>query len=294
MKTRIISGAVAIALLIVVLILSDTIVFNIAFGLIAALMVYEMARAKKLDKEYGYLGVSAVFAFICPVIVYFLPNIAPLLSDHTSRFTRHSAYLALAAAPYIAVAFAYIVIVTAILLARHKSIKIGDFYTCTAYVLLICGCMHSICFIVKETLFIFLIFAFMGAWVADTGAYFAGTFFGKHRLCPEISPKKTIEGLAGGAIANAIVFAAATSFWNPSIKDAKFSPIAMAIVGVICCFLGLLGDLTASLIKRECGIKDYGNIMPGHGGAMDRFDSLIYIAPFMLIMVTAGEELLKL
>ena len=138
---------------------------------------------------------------------------------------------------------------------------------------------------------IYLVFTFMGAWVSDSGAYFVGTFFGKHKLCPSISPKKTVEGLIGGAVTNALAFAALALFANNYLLDIKLRISVFAIIGVICCILGLLGDLTASLIKRECGIKDYGNIMPGHGGAMDRFDSVVYIAPFMLFVLTIGSEI---
>lgn len=256
--------------MIAVMLLRDTLIFNFAFGLVAVLMTYELCKAKKLDGEYAYLGLSAAFVLLTPIAAHFWGNIAAL------------------AGLYIMAAFAYIVMVTAILLVRHKTVKSGDFYTCTAYNLLICGCICSVC--VLETYA--LIFAFMGAWVADTGAYFAGTFFGKHKLCPEISPKKTVEGLIGGILANAIAFAGYAAWLNRGAVDGKLNLFTCAVVGAVCCLLGLLGDLTASLIKRECGIKDYGNIMPGHGGAMDRFDSLIYIAPFMLMMMTAGSGIM--
>lgn len=270
MKTRIISGAVGIAILIAVMFTRGTLVFNAAFGLVAVLITYELCKAKKLDKEHAYLGLSAAFALLTPIGAHFAGDIAAL------------------AGLYIMAAFAYIVMVTAVLLFRHKTVKSGGFYTCTAYNLLICGCIISVCRLETYA----LIFAFMGAWVADTGAYFAGTFLGKHKLCPEISPKKTVEGLIGGILANAAAFTGYAAWLNRGAVGDRLNLFTCAAVGAVCCLLGLLGDLTASLIKRECGIKDYGNIMPGHGGAMDRFDSLIYIAPFMLMMVTAGSEIM--
>lgn len=275
MKTRIISGAVALVLLAGLIALHSTVIFNIGFGLIGALMVYEILRAEKLDKEYAILIPGLLFAFISPVAVFFTDIIIP---DGETGL-RDIALL------YIIAAFAYIVTVTAILLWRHKNIKTGPFSLSTYYALLITACMSSLCGTVKlagNAAVCCLIFTFMGSWVADSGAYFAGTFFGKHKLCPEISPKKTVEGLIGGAITNGIAFAAFAFGANAILGDEIFSPIIFALLGIVCCFLGLLGDLTASLIKRECGIKDYGNIMPGHGGAMDRFDSVIYVAPFML------------
>ena len=264
MKTRIISGAVGIALLAAVLWFRTTIVFNIAVGLVAALMVYELCRAEKLEKEYLLTFTGALFALACPILVKF--------------------YEGPAFNPYIAAAFAYIVIWQTVLLKRHKKTELGRFFAAEAYTLIIVFSMTSFSLLGKRSDgFVGLmpiILTCLGAWVADSGAYFAGTFLGKHKLCPDISPKKTVEGLIGGALANAIVFAVMPLFMIAD-KPVILGCIAYAVIGVICCFLGLLGDLTASLIKRDCGIKDYGNIMPGHGGALDRFDSIIYIAPFI-------------
>lgn len=267
MKTRIISGAVGIALLVAVLWFRTTIVFNIAVGLIAALMVYELCRAEKLEKEYALVITGVLFAIACPILVKF--------------------YEGSALNPYIIAASAYIVIWQTVLLWRHKNVEIGRFFAAEAYTLLITFSMTCFAHLAKDSDgfvgLIPIILTCLGAWVADSGAYFAGTFLGKHKLCPDISPKKTVEGLIGGAIANAVVFGIIPLFMIAD-KPVIIGCIAYAVIGVICCFLGLLGDLTASLIKRDCGIKDYGNIMPGHGGALDRFDSIIYIAPFIFFI----------
>lgn len=293
MKTRIISGAVALVLLVIIILLHSTVVFNIGFGLVGALMVYELSRAEKLEKEYAFWELSAVYALLTPVSVYFSADLTSSLTESATRFDRSAARLFPLILPYIAASFAYIVIITVVLLIRHTKISTGAFYPCTAYTLLISACMSSLCGIVKifpKYAVVFLAFTFMGAWIADSGAYFAGTFFGKHKLCPLISPKKTVEGLIGGALTNALAFAALAVFANSRYEDLNLNVMISALIGVACCILGLVGDLTASLIKRECDIKDYGNIMPGHGGAMDRFDSVVYVAPFMLMafaLVTA-------
>lgn len=264
MRTRIISGAVGIALLAVILWLRTTIVFNIAVGLIAALMVYELCRAEKLEKEYTLVIAVAIFAIACPILIKFYAG--PVIRL------------------YIIAAFAYIVIWQTVLLWRHKKVELGRFFAAESYSLLIVFSMTCFASLAKDSDgfagLMPIILTCLGAWAADTGAYFAGTFLGKHKLCPDISPKKTIEGLIGGALANAVVFAIMPLFMIAD-KPVILGCIAYAVIGVICCFLGLLGDLTASLIKRDCGIKDYGSIMPGHGGALDRFDSIIYIAPFI-------------
>jgi phosphatidate cytidylyltransferase len=120
------------------------------------------------------------------------------------------------------------------------------------------------------------------AWLNDTCAYFSGYFFGKRKLCPEISPKKTVEGAIGGVFGDVIVscilafvFSVATGYSVNWISFVIFVPIGAVIA--------ILGDLCASIIKRQLGIKDYGKIMPGHGGIMDRFDSWIFVAPVLYI-----------
>ena len=115
-----------------------------------------------------------------------------------------------------------------------------------------------------------------GAWIADTGAYFSGVALGKHKLCPEISPKKTIEGFIGGILTTGIVYAVAFGVRFGFIVQ---NVLIAFILGIVCAVIGTLGDLSASMVKRQIGFKDYGNIMPGHGGLMDRFDSVLFVLP---------------
>ena len=286
MKTRIISGAVALLLLVIIILLRGTVVFNIGFGLVGALMAYELYRAEKLEKEYALLLPSVIFALVWPILTYFVPSGRLFAEIGVEGDPSSAQKLAFTAFLYIIAAFAYIVIITTVLLFHHKTVSGGKFYLCALYTLLIAACMGSLCDIVRffgDASVLCLALTFMGSWVADSGAYFAGTLFGKHKLCPSISPKKTVEGLIGGAVTNAAVFAIFAAVVNALRNDISMNIPFYAAIGVICCLLGLLGDLTASLIKRECEIKDFGNIMPGHGGAMDRFDSVVYVAPFMLL-----------
>ncbi|MGN1133928.1 MAG: phosphatidate cytidylyltransferase, partial [Oscillospiraceae bacterium] len=127
-----------------------------------------------------------------------------------------------------------------------------------------------------------------GSWLADSGAYFAGTFFGKTPLCPKISPKKTVEGVIGGVVTNGVLFLIIGLVYEYLLDGAPLHYVVMILSGMICALIGLVGDLTASVIKRQHGIKDYGNIMPGHGGVMDRFDSVLLVAPFMYFVFSQG------
>jgi phosphatidate cytidylyltransferase len=116
---------------------------------------------------------------------------------------------------------------------------------------------------------------FITAFATDTFAYFTGVFIGKTKLCPNISPKKTIEGSVGGILGCIISSGIFASFVAPQMI------IHCLILGFIGSIVAQLGDLTASMFKRYVGIKDYGKIMPGHGGVLDRFDSILFTAPFI-------------
>ena len=125
------------------------------------------------------------------------------------------------------------------------------------------------------------------AWISDTGAYFSGKFFGKSKLCPEISPKKTLEGFVGGilfcltcVILTAFIF---NNFVFPEKQKINYVlVIALALIGSL---ISSLGDLCFSAVKRRCGVKDFGNLMPGHGGVLDRFDSVIFVVPYVYLFL---------
>ncbi|MGB9678636.1 MAG: phosphatidate cytidylyltransferase [Thermoanaerobacteraceae bacterium] len=120
-------------------------------------------------------------------------------------------------------------------------------------------------------------FVFIVSWFTDTFAYFTGVYFGKTKLIPSISPHKTIEGSIGGllgSIIGSIIFL----LIFPDIKLSIYLTVILSLTGSI---VAQTGDLVASAIKRNCHLKDYGNIIPGHGGILDRFDSIIFVSPFI-------------
>lgn len=116
---------------------------------------------------------------------------------------------------------------------------------------------------------------FITAFGTDVFAYFTGVFLGKHKLCPKISPKKTIEGSVGGIIGSALLSGVFGYLFAPEIW------IHCVVIGLLGSVAAQAGDLTASAFKRKLGIKDYGNLIPGHGGVLDRFDSVLFTAPFV-------------
>ena len=123
---------------------------------------------------------------------------------------------------------------------------------------------------------------FLAAFGCDTGAYFAGVRFGKHKLCPTLSPKKTIEGSIGG-IVTATMLSLVYGLWVESAYPLEGANILLlcGLTGFFGSLLAQVGDLAASSFKRQTGIKDYGKLMPGHGGVLDRFDSVLLTAPVL-------------
>jgi len=130
----------------------------------------------------------------------------------------------------------------------------------------------------------YILFVFCGAFISDTCAFLVGSKFGKTKLAPDISPNKTIEGSIGGIIGVLAAFTILAIVGKYSL-DINVNIVYWLFVGLVASVAGQFGDLTASAIKRYCKIKDFGNIMPGHGGILDRFDSLMFVAPIVYIFI---------
>ena len=124
----------------------------------------------------------------------------------------------------------------------------------------------------------YIFIPFIMAFLPDTGAYFAGKFFGKHKLAPVISPKKTIEGVFGGTAAG-ILGMMLYAFVMDFAFGMEVNYLWAVVHGVVSAGGSVMGDLSFSVIKRQTGIKDYGNLIPGHGGVLDRLDSMMVVGP---------------
>lgn len=130
---------------------------------------------------------------------------------------------------------------------------------------------------------------FIGAFLTDTCAYFIGCRFGRHKLCPSISPNKTVEGAIGGIVGGGLAFVIfgiiVNIFFAKYLGGKHFSLILLFILGIISAVASEIGDLVASSIKRQFNIKDFGNLLPGHGGILDRCDSIILVAPIIFLFL---------
>lgn len=127
---------------------------------------------------------------------------------------------------------------------------------------------------------------FIGAWGSDTCAYLVGRKIGKHKMAPVLSPKKSVEGLIGGIIGAALIGFIYASCVKSHLVVFEQPQLAFAIIGACSSVISQIGDLTASAIKRNHNIKDYGSLIPGHGGILDRFDSIIFTAPIVFYLAT--------
>lgn len=137
-----------------------------------------------------------------------------------------------------------------------------------------------------------VLFALFCAFFTDSFAYFVGRKFGKHKMAPVVSPKKSVEGAIGGLVLSVAFNLAAFAVFRELIvdKNTSITYVFIAVMSLILSVISMLGDLSASLLKRNFGIKDFGNIMPGHGGVMDRFDSCVFVLP----VLSAAVKLLNM
>lgn len=173
-----------------------------------------------------------------------------------------------------------------LVIARHGKESAKDILLPGMLVLYVTVFMSYIIWVRLEFAVSGMLWIFLCAWMSDTGAYFSGTFFGKHKLIPHVSPKKTVEGAVGGVIVCILSCLLYLFILSKFIEVTYIGYISAAIMGAIASVMSQFGDLAASAIKRDFEVKDYGNILPGHGGFMDRFDSVMFIAPFIYYFLT--------
>ncbi len=267
MKTRIISGALGICFLILILFLYNTIVLNFAVALICALMVYEIfAATKMLKKSFLMFLVSEAYSIIIPFL-----NVKQM-ADYCLLIT-----------------IVYFVLNVFFLLKQSRKIRLYDMFFC---------CVFSICvtFFTSNIIYIrhrffpyglyYVILFFIIPWVCDAGAYFMGLKYGRKKLAPEISPKKTVEGAFGGAFFSFFaVFIYNIIFLNIFSFKVKLDLLILFVVTVLGIVFSIVGDLSMSVFKRQNNIKDFGNIIKGHGGILDRFDSWLFVSAILYPLV---------
>ncbi len=256
-KTRLLSGIVLVILVIGVLYLGGYVTAG-AMLLLSLGGVFELLRIYKLHKTP--IGVATYVAtviyygllifdkneFVLPLIILFVLTVLGIYVTTYPRFTDKDAMAAVLSFMYVTLMLSYMYLI--------RDLEHG-------------GAL--------------VVMVFVCSWVNDTCAYCVGVTLGKHKMTPKLSPKKSVEGLVGGIVGSAVVGALYGMFFSKQVASLNNAPVIFALIGALGALVAVIGDLAASAIKRNNDIKDYGKLIPGHGGIMDRFDSIIFTAPII-------------
>jgi len=274
---RTLSGAVYVALIVFAILMQNSFIFAAVFGALSALTTYEFHKLTNRQENVDVLAwMGAVCSFLMFVTVFLLYSNSGLI--HTDYF-----YAIVIVFFYIFSFFA--ASITEIFRKKQNPLhNIAYFIFGQIYIALPFVFFTAIIFLFSP---LFLLSLFVIIWINDTFAYLIGSWIGKHRLFERISPKKSWEGFIGGLAGTLIVVYFLQRFLPDKIFDGYVLDTWQWLVftAVIILF-GTLGDLFESLIKRTVGVKDSGNIMPGHGGFLDRLDSVMFAAmPALLFLL---------
>ena len=263
MKTRILAAAALLPLLLIVVLVLPTVWTAVLFGLMAAIGAYELLWGTGLVRQPRLIAYSAVMAFLTAIWSHIGPSYPAMLIG----------ILVFSAALY------------GEMLASKGKLAYEKLMICMAGGVLIPFLLTALVRLHSGANGRFLILIpFVLAFLSDTGAYFAGRAFGKHKLAPVISPNKTVEGVVGGVL-GAIVGMLLYCLVLELVFDFQVNYIYALIYGLVGSLAAVFGDLSFSAIKRQTGIKDYGNLIPGHGGILDRFDSMTLVAPLTEVLM---------
>ncbi len=277
MLKRILTAVIAIPIVVLILWLNNTIVMLAAMTVISVLAVGEILLATKYYSNRSIAGVCMVFVAVAPSFLS-LDILYPLFPG---------------------VAAAFLLLMFIIMLTDHENVRFEEIALMTFVSFLVPISISTIVLLQKNFDFgiFYVVLVLLVAWISDAGAYFVGSAFGKHKMAPKISPKKSWEGFFGG-LATAVISVIVVGIGYPWASGLFGGPtnfsvnvlflVGMAVIGTC---LGVIGDLSASLLKRQCMVKDFGSILPGHGGILDRFDSVLFVAPFFYIVFKIIEPI---
>ena len=265
MKIRVITAIVMTALILPFFVFSDTVAFPILIAFLSAVGIYEMQSCIGVKKQYFSSVVSVLAGAVLPFLCRYF------------RSEQLFSYL-------FALAFCIIVYMLTLSVFSGKDFNVERASLSGITTVYICFGFSSLVLLRDGEFgaYIFIL-PFIISWITDTFAYFSGYLFGKHKLIPEVSPKKTVEGSVGGTLF-AVLFTLLYGYIIGKITGADVQYVSLAVVALAVSLLSQCGDLIMSLIKRKFEIKDYGKLFPGHGGVLDRFDSIIMTAPIIYFL----------
>ncbi len=273
MKQRIITGLICAVLFIGCLFLMDTVFFAAVLALMSVIAVHEVEKAVNL-KNKPIMVLSLILSALIPLLTHFEIKI-----------------------PIAAVGGFYVVLIFIFMLIQFEKTKFEEAVTAIfasvaipysfSLFLVFRDINESFSTYTKVDGIFFILFACFSAWLTDIFAYFVGSALGKHKLCPKISPKKSVEGAVGGVVGAVLLNVLLLFVFKKFFFDGEtgLNYITVIVLSVCLSVISMFGDLAASTIKRNFGIKDFGKLLPGHGGIMDRCDSLLFVLPSLYSLV---------
>lgn len=271
MRKRIITAVFLVPLLLAVLLFAPKIMTAILVACMSALAVYELLCGTGLVRHWRLVAYSVVVAFSIPIWCYF----------------------GMVSAWGVLIILVFFCAVFGEIMACHVKVRFEKVCICLVAGIIVPCLFSSLVRIIAPTNGRYLILIpFVVAFLSDTGAYFIGCRYGKHKLAPVISPKKSVEGVVGGflfAVAGMLLYTAVMQL----VFGLQVNYWLAILYGVVGTAADVFGDLCFSVIKRQTGIKDYGNLIPGHGGILDRFDSMLVVAPLMELLLAALPVVIK-
>ncbi len=269
MKQRLITGSILTVILLPIVIFSKYIIYPITLSLLCVMAVYEVLTVIGASRKYSVSLPSYILAAAMPTSAYFIRSVDKL-----------SYILAFAA-----ILVGYMIYLFFVMIFKKRGFltyaMLAEVFTTVAYVVVSFTALSMIRYIDNGGYYIAL--AILASCITDIFAYITGRLFGKHKLAPQISPKKTVEGSAGGVLFAIIAFVIYGLILDGA-TELSVNYVWLTVLAVILSVVGQLGDLLASAIKREHEVKDFGSVFPGHGGVMDRFDSILVISTVMLVV----------
>ncbi len=261
-KTRLISGIILLAITIAVVILGGNVLFGVLL-VISMIGLYELYKIVNV-----HLSIPGILGYLSCLGYYILMYLG--LSEY--QLMLFIIFLMLLMFAYV---FGF---------PKYQTEQIAVSFFGLFYVSIMLSYIYQVRILEEGVWIIWLIF--IGAWGSDTCAYVVGVLFGKHKFAPKLSPKKSLEGCVGGIVGAALIGFLYATIIGDHLKEFQNPPLIFAIIGAASSIISQIGDLAASAIKRNHEIKDYGSLIPGHGGILDRFDSIIFTAPIVYYLAT--------
>jgi len=263
MKLRVITAVMLVPILLAILFVAPKFMTALLFAAICAVAAYELLHNTQLVRHVRLVAYTVISAFLVPLWSFW--GVDPIWGKIG--------------------AFVFFGLMFMEIMLSHMKLRFEKVAMCAFAGLLIPFLLSSFARIIAlENGRYLVIVPFIVGFMSDTGAYFIGCKFGKHKLAPVISPKKSIEGVAGGigfAIVGMLIYGLIMQFGFRFTVNFG----AVVLYGLVGALGGVFGDLCFSVIKRQTGIKDYGNLFPGHGGVLDRFDSLVIVGAAMELLL---------